>query len=117
MWSAVKQWVAKYYAYQARQHYKRQRFGLCLHYLSNLDHWDDRYLKQPIFAGYLAMCHYQLKHWDNLTQEVERALFLLRRHINHSKEALVLWQELKSHLADLRYIDHSIQPTKKASTL
>ena len=116
MWFAVKKWVGKYYAYQARQHYKRQRFGLCLYYLDHLDQWDDRYLKQPMFVGYQAMCHYQLKHWDHLTQEIERALFMLRRHINHSKEALVLWQELKSHLADLRYIDQPNHQPKQAST-
>jgi hypothetical protein len=63
------------------------------------------------------MCHYQLKYWDSLTAEVERALFLLRRHTQNDKEALMLWQELKSHLADLRYIDQSKDNIKHASGL
>jgi len=117
MWHKVQQWIARYHAYQARQHFKRQRYALALHYLTNLQRWDEDCAKQPVYAGYLAMCHFQLKYWDNLAEEVERALFLLRRHIKTDKEALLIWQELKSHLADLRYIDHSNSGFKKASGL
>lgn len=113
MWSTVKQLIARYNAHKARVNFRRQRYGLCLHYLEHLRYWDERYLEQPTFAGYLALCHYQLKHWDNLTEEVERALFLLRRHTKTSTEALILWQELKSHLVDLRYIDQRPTALKK----
>lgn len=115
MWLKISQWIARYHAYQARSHFKRQRYALALHYLQNLNSWDEEYAQRPVYAGYLAMCHYQLKYWENLAEEVERALFLLRRHIKTDKEALLIWQELKSHLADLRYIDHSGSGLKRAS--
>lgn len=115
MWRMLQKWMARYHARQARIHFKRHRYALCLHYLNNMDYWDCESMEKPLYAGYLAMCHYQLKYWDHLTEEVERALFLLRRHIKTNREALVLWQELKSHLADLRYIDQSNSLYKKAS--
>ncbi len=114
MWLAVEKWIARFYAYQARSHYKRQRYALCLHYLKSLSNWDTHFLNNPMYAGYQAICHYQLKHWDNITEEVETALFLLRRHIDDSKDALVLWQDLKSHLADLRYVQPKSHSLKKA---
>ena len=117
MFTKLQEWIAQYYAYKAKAHFKRQRYALCLHYLQNLEYWDAHYSDKPIYAGYLAMCHYQLKYWDSLTEEVERALFLLRRHTQNDKEALLLWQELKSHLADLRYIDQSKGKMKQASGL
>ena len=70
-----------------------------------------------MYAGYMAICHYQLKYWDNITSEVESALFLLRRYIDDDKEALILWQDLKSHLADLRYVNSSGTALKKAGGL
>jgi hypothetical protein len=70
-----------------------------------------------MYAGYRAICHYQLKHWDNITEEVESALFLLRRYTDDDKEALILWQDLKSHLADLRYVQPNNLSLKKASSL
>jgi hypothetical protein len=115
MWQKIKQWIARYHAHQARYHFKRHRYALALHYLQSLEKWDSEQAKQPVFVGYLAMCHYQLKYWENLAEEVERALFVLRRHIKTDKEALLIWQDLKSHLADLRYIDNSNSGYKQAS--
>lgn len=109
--------MSNYHAYQAKRHFKQQRYALCLSYLQNLEDLDASISNNPFYAGYLAMCHYQLKYWDNLTGEVERALFLLRRHTQSNEEALVLWQELKSHLTDLRYIDRSTSPIKQASSV
>jgi len=48
---------------------------------------------------------------------VETALFLLRRHIDDNKDALILWQDLKSHLADLRYVQPNNLGLKKAGAL
>lgn len=110
----VEKWIARYYAYQARSHYKRQRYALCLHYLNALSRWDTQFLNNPMYAGYMAICHYQLKHWDSITEEVESALFLLRRHIDDSKDALLLWEDLKSHLADLRYVQPKNVTLQKA---
>lgn len=117
MFSYIQKWIARYYAYKAKSHFKRKRFALCLHYLQGLEFWDIDYQNKPIYAGYLAMCHYELKYWDCLTEEVERALFLLRRHTQNDKEALALWRDLKSHLADLRYIDQNSTKVKHASGL
>ncbi len=114
MWLRIKHVIANYHARCAKRHYRAQRFALCLHYLQNLEKWDEAYSKQPMYAGYLAMCHFQLKDWHHLSEQVERALFLLRRHIQTDKEALLLWQELKSHLADLRYIDQGKPKVSKA---
>lgn len=113
----LRNWIARYYAYQARQHYKRQRYGLCLHYLNGLKKIQPSFLTRPMMAGYLAMCHFQLKQWDHLTSEVERALFLLRRHIQSNPEALLLWQELKSHLADLQYLDGNHHGVKRTGSV
>jgi hypothetical protein len=117
MFLHIQKWMSRYNAYQAKRHFKQQRYALCLSYLESLEYWDAKFSSNPLYAGYLAMCHYQLKYWDNLTEEVERALFLLRRHTQNNKEAMVLWQELKSHLADLRYINHSQSLIKRASSL
>lgn len=117
MFSYIQKWMSNYQAYQAKRHFKQQRYALCLRYLQGLEDWDSSITNKPLHAGYLAMCHYQLNYWDNLTEEVERALFLLRRHTQNDNEALILWQELKSHLADLRYIDHSTSPIKQASSV
>ncbi|MFY0640190.1 MAG: hypothetical protein JXR16_04020 [Bermanella sp.] len=117
MWLSVEKWIARYHAYQARSHYKRQRYALCLHYLHTLMNWDRQFLNNPMYAGYMAICHYQLKHWDNITEEVETALFLLRRHVDDNKDALILWQDLKSHLADLRYVQPNNLGLKKAGGL
>lgn len=117
MWLLVEKWIARYHAYQARSHYKQQRYALCLYYLQALSNWDHQFQNNPMYAGYMAICHYQLKHWDNITEEVERALFLLRRYTNTDKEALLLWQDLKSHLADLRYAQTSQPKIQKAGGL
>lgn len=117
MFLRIQNWIARYYAYQAKKNFKQHRYALCLHHLQNLEYWDAHFSQNPIYAGYLAMCHYQLKYWDSLTEEVERALFLLRRHTQSDKEALLLWQELKSHLADLRYINNGNAKVKRASGL
>jgi len=113
MWFRFRHWIKSYHAHMAKRHYQRKHFALCLHHLMRLKKWDSASLQQPIFAGYLAMCHYQLKDWSHLTEEVERALFLLRRHVQGNNEALVLWEELKSHLADLRFLDRSQLDVKK----
>lgn len=113
MWFRFRHWIKSYHAHMAKRHYRHKHFSLCLHHLKALKKWDIATLQQPIFAGYLAMCHYQLKDWSHLTEEVERALFLLRRHVPGNDEAHALWQELKSHLADLRALDSSQQDTKK----
>lgn len=110
----IDKWIAGYYAYQARSQYKRHRYSLCLHYMHALSRWDDDFLSKPMFAGYMAICHYELKHWDNIITEVESALFLLRRHANENAEAEYLWQDLKKHLTDLRYVKSNNVPLKKA---
>ncbi len=114
MWLRVKRMIASYHARCAKHHYRTQHFSLCLHDLNKLEKWDDEYSKNPIYAGYLAMCHFQLKDWNHLTEQVERALFLLRRHIKSDKEAFLLSRELKSHLADLQYIDQNQPKISKA---
>ena len=107
MWPSLKHCIATYHAHLARSHYQRRHYALCLNHLVSLQRWQPEFAQKPIYMGYLAMCHYQLKDWNHLTEEVERALFLLRRHIKEDKDALLLWEELKSHLADLRFIDQS----------
>ena len=113
MWLHLKHLIAKYHAHLVRSHYRHHRYALCLTHLQSLQKWQPDFAQKPLYAGYLAMCHYQLKDWDHLTEEVERALFLLRRHIKHNKDAFLLWEELKSHLADLRFIDQSHSDKRK----
>ncbi len=113
MWFRLSHWVKRYHARLAKHHYQGKHYALCLHHLMALKKWDPACYQQPIFAGYLAMCHYQLKDWRHLTEEVECALFLLRRHVQGNNEALVLWEELKSHLSDLRFLDQSQLDEKK----
>jgi hypothetical protein len=117
MFTQVQKWIARYYAYQARRHFRCQRYALCLYYLQGFEYWEAEYPSNPFYAGYLAICHYQLKYWDSLTEEVERALFLLRRHTQGNKEAMGLSEDLKSHLSDLRYIDQNNAKIKRASNL
>ena len=116
MWPSLKNCITTYHAYFARSHYQRRHYALCLGHLKGLQKWHTNFNQTPIYAGYLAMCHYQLKDWNHLTEEVERALFLLRRHTKHDKDALILWEELKSHLADLRFIDQSHVDHKKQAS-
>ena len=116
MWFRVHHWFSKYHSLKAKRHYQGKRFALCLHHLERLSIWDKPMYQSPIFSGYLAMCHYQLKDWSHLAEEVERALFLLRRHIQDNTEALVLWEELKSHLADLRFLDQNQTQVKREAT-
>ncbi|GAA6134392.1 hypothetical protein NBRC116188_11810 [Oceaniserpentilla sp. 4NH20-0058] len=113
MWLGLDKWFAGYYAYQARSHYKGHRYGLCLHYLNALSQWDEHFLNNPMYAGYMAICHYELKHWDNIITEVETALFLLRRHVDDNSDAQYLWQDLKNHLTDLRNVKPQNMPFKQ----
>ena len=117
MWLGIEKWIEAYYGFQARSHYKRHRYALCLHYLHSLSQWDEEFVDNPMYAGYMAICHYELKHWENIITEVETALFLLRRHVDESADAQSLWQDLKNHLTDLRHIKPQDMPFKQAGGL
>jgi len=114
MWLGLDKWIAGYYAFQARSHYKRHRYTLCHRYLRLLSQWDEHFLSNPMYAGYMAICNYELKNWDNIITEVETALFLLRRHANESPDAQNLWQDLKNHLTDLRHVKSQSMPIRQA---
>lgn len=109
--------IARYYAWQVRKQYRAHHYASCYQCLQHLEYWDCRIAHQPLYKGFKAMCHYQLEQWGNIAAEIEQALFLLRRPAQQDKACFVLWQELKSHLADLRYIERQQQTLKKVEGL
>ncbi|EAT12193.1 hypothetical protein HF888_05260 [Bermanella marisrubri] len=108
---------ARYYAWQVKKQYRARHFQECLRCIQHLEYWDCRYTQQPLYTGYRAMCHYQTEQWENITAEIEQALFVLRRSAQEDKQCFLLWQELKSHLADLRYIERHQSNLRKVEGL
>ncbi len=92
----------QYHRLMARRHFRLGQSAQCLHHLDALVAYDMDFKREPKFSAYLALCHFRLQYWENISAEVETALFLLRRYIQEDKESFVLWQELKSHLALLQ---------------
>ncbi|MCP5326257.1 MAG: hypothetical protein H7A09_08020 [Oceanospirillaceae bacterium] len=97
----------------ARNHFHYGRFDLCLQSVVRAEHHlAPQY--QPKLCAYKALCHLHLKYWDNMAVELEQSLFGLRRHIHEDKESYQLWQCLKAHLTDLRYINRQPGQRHKA---
>lgn len=110
-----RQFFEKYHRHMARRHFRLGQSAQCLHHLNTLFTIDQGLVKEPKLSAYLALCHFRLQYWDNISSEVECALFLLRRFIQEDKESFVLWQELKSHLALLQSAERSCDSVSSAS--
>lgn len=94
--------LENYHKMMARRHFRLGQNAQCLHHLDSLIESDVSISQDPKLSAYLALCHFRMQIWENISMEVESALFLLRRYIQEDKESFVLWQELKSHLALLQ---------------
>jgi hypothetical protein len=113
MLSLIQQALARWHFNGARNHYHYGRFDLCLQEVEKAEpHLALQH--QPKLCAYKALCHLHLKYWDNMAAELEQSLFSLRRHIHKDKESYQLWQCLKAHLTDLRYINRQPGRVHKA---
>lgn len=106
-----------YHKMMARRHFRLGQNAQCLHHLDALIQSNIAFTQDPKLSAYLALCHFRMQIWENISAEVETALFLLRRFIQEDKESFVLWQELKSHLALLQSAERQNQTLSNASVI
>lgn len=106
-----------YHKMMARRHFRLGQNAQCLHHLESLIESNIAFTQEPKLSAYWALCHFRLQIWENISAEVETALFLLRRFIQEDKESFVLWQELKSHLALLQSAERQNHAISSANVI
>jgi len=107
----------QYHKVMARRHFRLGQSAQCLHHLNALTDQALDFKREPKLSAYLALCHFRLQYWENISIEVETALFLLRRYIQEDKESFVLWQELKSYLAELQLAERQSETVNHVSVI